>query len=241
MKTAAIVVVASALLASGCASMTSPARMNKLEPGHSYWFDYDASRRGMVMALTADAQGRPVARTCAEPAPDVAMQIAANAGMEISAPGSGSGGASGSTAQAARVLSERTQMVMFFREALFRVCEISLNQNLESAHVVQLYQHIIDTALKLGSDKAFDVEMMQAVADLEQRKAEREQAADRVRQLQAELDAAKGREQQRAAQAALQQAEAQERVAREQVQQAVVQLSTMVPAKLPVALPAEEH
>ena len=50
------------------------------------------------------------------------MQMAANAHLDVKSTGSPSAAAGGTAAQAARVLSERTQMVMFFREALFRVC-----------------------------------------------------------------------------------------------------------------------
>lgn len=236
MRLAGVVVVSVALLGSGCASLTSPARMSRLQPGHSYWFDYDASRRGMVLAITNDKAGNAVVRTCAEPAPDVAMQIAANASLEANTPGATSASAGGTAAQAARILSERTQMVMFFREALFRVCEISLNQDLSSEHVVTLYQHIIDTALKLGSDKAFEVDMVRAVAELEQHKAERELAAERVKELQQALAAAEGaRAEQAKLRSQLEQALVQEQQAVEGLARTVATLRGLTPATEPAA------
>ena len=236
MKFVVLLVSAVALLTTSCASITSPARKSQLEPGHSYWFDYDASRRGMVMAVTRDAGGKTVVRTCAEPAPDVAMQIAANASLEIKNPGTASGAAGGTAAQAARVLSERTQMVMFFREALFRVCEISLNQNLDSAHVVTLYEHIINTALKLGSDKAFEVELLRAKADLEVRVAERQAAAVEVERLRKELEAANQATRQ-LRQAELDRALKGEQAASEKVVKAAAQLTGMAPEPATSAAP----
>ena len=232
MKTVVMAVAAAVLLSSGCASITSPARKSQLVPGHSYWFDYDASRRGMVMAVTQDAAGGAIVRTCAEPAPDVAMQMAANAHLDVKSTGSTSAAAGGTTAQVARVLSERTQMVMFFREALFRVCEISLNQNLDSAHVVKLYEHIINTALKLGSDKAFEVELLQAKADLEQRIADRESAKADVDRLTAELAVAKTALDKQKIEADLLKAVNAELAAREEVLKAAEQLSGL-PAEAP--------
>lgn len=233
MKFVVLLVSAVALLTTSCASITSPARMKKLEPGHSYWFDYDASRRGMVLAMTADAQGRPVARTCAEPAPDVAMQVAATASLEVNTPGATSGSAGASGAQAAKLLSERTQMVMFFREALFRVCEISLNQNLDSAHVVKLYEHIINTALKLGSDKAFDVEVLQAKAELEQRVEQRAEAARKVQALELELAATKAKLDREKIQNQLEIARESAQAAEAGVLKAAQQLSAIGPPAVP--------
>lgn len=221
-------VAAAVLLSSGCASITSPARKSQLVPGHGYWFDYDASRRGTVFAV--DQNGG--IRTCAEPAPDVAMQMAANAHLDVKSTGSTSAAAGGTAAQAARVLSERTQMVMFFREALFRVCEISLNQNLDSAHVVKLYEYIIHTALKLGSDKAFEVELLQARVDLEQRIADRESAKANVERLTAELAVAKDALDKQKIEADLHKAVNAELAAREEVLKAAAQL-TGLPAEAP--------
>jgi hypothetical protein len=180
MKPAILLVATAAMLVSGCASLTSPARKSRLDPGHSYWFDYDATRRGMVFSVSTDHAGNAVVRTCGEPAPDVAMQMVASAAVEADVPDGNSGKVQAAGAQAAKLLSERTQMVMFFREALFRVCEISMNQNLAPADVVTLYKHIIDTALKLGSDKAFDVELLVAKSNLEAHIAERVAATERV-------------------------------------------------------------
>lgn len=151
--------VSAAFLCAGCSSLTSPARLHKLEPGSSYWFDYDASRRGTVLTTSADANGRTIVKACSEPAPDIAYQMIAEAQLKLSQPTTQSASVGGSGAQAAQVLSERSQMVLFFREALFRVCEISMNQQIPPADLAKLYESIIHTALRLGSDKAFEVDL----------------------------------------------------------------------------------
>lgn len=182
----------SALLLGGCASLTAPARLHKLEPGQSYWFDYDASRRGMVLTAVAGPGGEVLVRSCAEPAPDIAFQMAAQADLRLHAepgPVASGGGAGG---QAARLLSERSQMVMFFREALFRVCELSLNQNLSAEQLGRLYDQIISTALKLGSDKAFEVDLIAARAELERAELARLQADKAVQEREAALQQARG-------------------------------------------------
>lgn len=65
-------------------------------------------------------------RTCAEPAPDVVLSsIVGGRVSKGSKPANVQGELSGLAAQDVVKLTERSQMLMFFREALFRVCEIA--------------------------------------------------------------------------------------------------------------------
>lgn len=154
-----VVALLLAFSATSCASFTSPARVHKLEAGSSYWFDYEGTRRGMILVSATDNAGRPAIRSCAEPSPDVAIAFSGGGEASGSQVGSVKVSAEGNGRQTINELGERTQMVMFFREALFRVCEISLNQNLDSAQISSLYKEIIQTALRLGSDKYLDIEL----------------------------------------------------------------------------------
>lgn len=60
------------VLVSGCASFTSPARKHILEEGKTYWFDYTADRRGAILITKHEVGNIAI---CAEPSPDVALQI----------------------------------------------------------------------------------------------------------------------------------------------------------------------
>lgn len=160
---------AMALLA-GCSSLTSPARVHALADGKGYWIDYDASRRGTVLVGQDPATQKFAFRSCAEPAPDVALSFASKIESQLSYKEI-TGQAKGDLAISAVKLADRSQMVMFFREALFRLCEISVNQSLTNGEISVLYTKIIDTALRLGSDKAIDADIQIAKANLAQAEA----------------------------------------------------------------------
>ena len=128
----------------GCASFTSPARKHELDASKPSWLDYDAYRRGALFVPISTARGKTF-RTCAEPSPDVALQLAdkftAKGGNgEVSAE------ASAEISQNALVLAQRTQMIQFLRESLFRLCEINMNVQLPPADVASMYQKVIDSA-----------------------------------------------------------------------------------------------
>lgn len=188
--------------ATGCASLTSPARVHKLEAGSSYWFDYEGSRRGMILVAVADAKGGAVIRSCAEPSPDVALALEASGRASGSYQGADAGVAAGGR-QIIDRLGERTQMVMFFREALFRVCEMSLNQNLGTEQVAALYKDIIRTALLLGSNKALDIESTRAQRELELTLIEKAKIDLSMRELELRIAAADQEKEKRQAQQAL--------------------------------------
>jgi hypothetical protein len=152
-----------ACLAAGlpaCASLTSPARVHELKPGQNYWLDYDASRRGTVVAAGGNST-----RSCAEPSPDMALQLVADIQANMEYQGVDAQ-AKGAVATTAVKLAERSQMLLFFREALYRVCEISLNTDLSDEQIVQLYEQIVRTALLLGSDKAIEADVEKLRLDL---------------------------------------------------------------------------
>lgn len=144
----------------GCASFTSPARKHELDASKPNWLEYDAYRRGALFVPISTAQGKTF-RTCAEPPPDVAMQLV----DKFTAKG-GSGDVSAEVSaeisQNALQLAQRTQMIQFLRESLFRLCEISMNMQFSPADVAGMYGKVIDSAKamaeaeKLTAKKAAD-------------------------------------------------------------------------------------
>lgn len=140
---------------SGCANFTQPARVHSVDKeGKIYWFDYDASRRGgLLYKFEPDEMNqnpRPI-RYCAEPTPDVALSLISE--LKLSRPE----GAEASTSFNTSVvkLAERTQMVQFLREALYRLCEQSLNETIQYGEIKDAYLKVIDAALAMAeADRA---------------------------------------------------------------------------------------
>jgi len=166
----------------GCASFTSPARKHELDASKPYWIDYDAYRRGALFIPISTAQGK-VFRTCAEPPPDVAMQLidkftAKGGNGEISAE------ASAEISQNALQLAQRTQTIQFLRESLFRLCEISLNTQLASDEISKLYNMVLEAAKSMAEAEKFTAEKGAADAKirLENIKKESAKAIDEMKQ-----------------------------------------------------------
>ncbi|MFZ3185263.1 MAG: hypothetical protein WA173_14110 [Pseudomonas sp.] len=134
-----------AILLSGCTNLTSPAREHSLDPAKNYWFDYDASRRGAVMI-----PGNSEMKICSEPSPDVALNLVSKIETSIEKTEIGKAEGSAEFNTAIVKLAERTQMVMFLRESLYRLCEQSLNQKFTPAEVITAYSNVIATAAKIA-------------------------------------------------------------------------------------------
>ncbi|PYY88552.1 hypothetical protein DNK59_07515 [Pseudomonas sp. TKO26] len=133
------------LLMTGCINFTSPARSSKLQASSSYWFDYDASRRGAFLV----PDGTKI-KICAEPPPDVALSLVSK--LEADVKKDGIGEASGKTEFNTTVvkLVERTQMTMLLRESLYRLCEQSLGQDFTPAEILKAYEDTVKTAADIA-------------------------------------------------------------------------------------------
>ena len=132
------------ILVSGCSSLTSPARMHELDSKQSYWMDYDVTRRGTIVS-GANSNWK----ACAEPAPDAAIGVVAKLEGEADIAGQGSAKAKGELSQSIVNLAEKTQMVLFLRESLFRLCELSINTEITAAQTQALYLEVIKASLEL--------------------------------------------------------------------------------------------
>ncbi len=133
------------LLLSGCAGFTSPARKHVLESNTPYWFDYDASRRGAFLLSDNNTK----VKICAEPSPDVALQIINKFMLTVpleKIPVQGQVNISQQVLQ----LAGRTQTILFLRESLYRLCELSVSNNFTKDDIKALYENVIEVSSKLA-------------------------------------------------------------------------------------------
>lgn len=148
------------LYLSGCTTFTSPARKHELDSSKSYWMDYDATRRGVILN-TANSKWQ----YCAEPVPDAAIALVAKLEGSLNFPDNITGSGKAEMTQSVINLAEKTQMVMFLRESLFRLCEISINKDIDKLKIPELYNSVIMASVKL-------VELETAKTKLEQSRLE---------------------------------------------------------------------
>lgn len=144
----------------GCANFTSPARKSPIDINQSVWFDYDGTRRGAILIPETSK-----VRTCSEPSPDVALNLVSKLDGTIKAPKAGEATGNAEFNSSVVKLAERTQMVMFLRESLYRLCEQTLARDYTNAEVLAAYNKTIDTAVEI-------IKLDRARADTEKAKAE---------------------------------------------------------------------
>jgi hypothetical protein len=156
-----VIVVA---LLSGCASVTSPsASKDKSADIHKeYWAKYDHSIRPAPSAqpakplfAAAPAAGASAAalpsevplrsRSCSEPAPDSALKLIES--LEKSA-GAKTDGSVELDASVVR-LAERTQMLGFLRDSLYRICEQSANKQITREEAATAYNKVMDAVFAI--------------------------------------------------------------------------------------------
>ena len=150
------------LLLAGCANFTSPARKHSLDSG-SYWMDYDASRRGMLV-LDSPQEGRKWV-VCSEPAPDVALNLVNKIEGDLTAGDTDIAGGKAEVTASAIKLAERTQMVSFLRESLFRLCELSLGNEFTADQSKEMYLKVLQTALTIVEKDRAEAEEQRANAE----------------------------------------------------------------------------
>lgn len=136
------------IFVSACASFTEPARKHELDSSKPYWMDYDAYRRGALFVPLSTARGKSI-RTCAEPPPDVALQLADKFAAK-GGTGEVSAEANAEISQNALQLAQRTQTIQFLRESLFRLCELSINSQLTPESIAALYSKVLDSAKSMA-------------------------------------------------------------------------------------------
>jgi len=141
--------VCCSFLLTNCTNLSNPARSHALDSRGTYWFDYAADRRGSIMVAAPVTDGRPSGvMICAEPAPDVAQNFVNSLKAQ--------GGYQGASAQVQADLNStivqlagRTQVILFMREAMYRICEENLDGNLTNQQVFELYKSVINASVQL--------------------------------------------------------------------------------------------
>ncbi len=104
-------------------------------------------------------------KMCAEPSPDVALNILDKFKITVpveNIPVSGQVDISQQIIQLAR----RSQSILFLREALYRLCEISLNKNLTESQILDMYKQVVKV-----SSKSAEAELTKAQAELTKEQA----------------------------------------------------------------------
>lgn len=171
---ASSVTALSAVMLTGCANLTSPAQVTTLDNSRMNWLQYDATRRGTLVYPTSKGL-----KSCAEPSPDAALSLVTK--LEATSKPTGSEDGKDVVAKAEMNstiadLAKRTQTVSFLREALFRLCEQSINNELSAEQLSQAYMRVLETALKVAEADKSKADEQKAKA--ETAKAQAEKAAE---------------------------------------------------------------
>ena len=166
-----LIVLLLLLICTSCASFTSPARKHKLDNGESYWVDYDATRRGAIVT----PQDKKLF-VCSEPSPDVALEMVDKFLLKIGYEKI-SAEAQADISTKVVELGRRTQVIMFLRESLYRLCEMSANFGLKPDEVKDLYEMVISAAVDMAK-----AELIAAKAEEARQQAEKLRMLNKVKE-----------------------------------------------------------
>lgn len=162
--TRTVVPIACLLALGGCRAFTSPARTRQIpNPETVTWIDYDASRRGSFV-IPAGSNVKLVS----EPSPDVALGMVVDALAKVSYSGV-EGSASVKVTETVTELGKRTQTIMFLREALFRLEQMSVNNSLSATQQLEVYNKVLDASLLLAKSdhNATEAKRLEAEQELQ--------------------------------------------------------------------------
>lgn len=148
MKRHLFALLSGALLLSGCAALQPSTSVHTVASNQPTFIDMDASRRGVIIIPKPDGR----TQFCAEPSPDVALETVTKILAEAKTSGNANIDAKAEAEFRTAVvqLSKTSVSIRFLREALYRVCEQSVNQNLSADQVEKLTTLAISTAMKLA-------------------------------------------------------------------------------------------
>lgn len=150
---------------SACANLTPPASVQQLKANSSYWVSYDSSRRGAWIATSATGS----IKSCAEPAPDVALSFNTGIKGSLEIGGAKAAGIDASAAAVAAALAGRDNVVLLAREALFRICEQVAMGNLDKSQIKPLFQDVFEQTKQIAiaqsqteEEKTKQIQLLQA-------------------------------------------------------------------------------
>lgn len=141
---AATVALAAAL--AGCNTFTPPSQMKPVTDDGVYWMSYNSDRRGAMVV-----RGSSQLKVCSEPAPDTAS----NFESELKVVKQEVAEASGKAGQSVVILPGRNSTVLTLREALYRLCELSLNrQDVPPDRLMDAYDKVITAVTQYAKAEA---------------------------------------------------------------------------------------
>lgn len=131
-RTAAL---SSLLLLTGCNTFTRPAKIEPIASEGLYWVHYNSDRRGGIIS-----KGDADIKICSEPAPDTSSNFEAQVTLDKT----GIGKADGKGGQHVVILPGRDSTVLTLREALYRLCELSVNRpKISDEKLMNAYDQVI--------------------------------------------------------------------------------------------------
>jgi len=150
MNTQRIATLFSCILLASCVNLYPPTAKKEIDATKSYWISYDASRRGTLVVPSAST-----IKSCSEPAPDIALTLANKLEGGLTTPG-GTEITDGEATINATVnaLAGRNDVVLLAREALFRICEASLNGEIKKEGVGPLIEYVFDKVAAIATAQA---------------------------------------------------------------------------------------
>lgn len=135
-----------AITLTGCNTFTPPAQMKPIKDEGVYWMSYNSDRRGAMVV-----RGNSPMKVCAEPSPDTAS----NFESEIKVVKKEIGEAGGNAGQSVVILPGRNSTVLTLREALYRLCELSVNRDdVPADRIMDAYVQVISAVTKYAEAEA---------------------------------------------------------------------------------------
>lgn len=150
-----ITLVFSSLL-TGCSVFYPPTGVHKIGENADY-IHFDSNNRG-AFVFKEDPQNRSNPyMLCAEPAPETSLKFLSEGNLKLSTPNnesalSGGGSLSTDVVQ----LVHHSQITLFAREALYRLCELQLNRDglktgITAIETQRLFSKVLDSVIALSS------------------------------------------------------------------------------------------
>lgn len=142
----ATIVVALTVVLAGCNTFTPPSQMKPVTDDGVYWMSYNSDRRGAIVV-----RGDSKIKICSEPAPDTASSFES----ELKVVKQEVAEASGKAGQSVVILPGRNSTVLTLREALYRLCELSLNRSdVPPERLMDAYDKVITAVTQYANAEA---------------------------------------------------------------------------------------
>jgi hypothetical protein len=141
-----ICIAASSLVLSGCSIFEASANQHSLTDNSktAYWFDYDSNRRGAFF-IPGDQKFKVISEPSPDTATEAALKLAGSLNYQ-SVTGQVSADLSSQIVQ----LGQRTEMIMFLRETMFRLSEAGNNAGWSADDYKALYTQIVNASITLA-------------------------------------------------------------------------------------------